>query len=112
MPFGKYKNRLLTDIPPSYLEWCLNNIADLSPYLRREMEQLVGVQPQRPATSVDVDSIRAGLREVIKRWYRHASMRHHPDHGGSNERQRVVNECYQELADGVERLSLTVRSSQ
>lgn len=26
MPFGKYKDKELSQIPSSYLDWCLNNI--------------------------------------------------------------------------------------
>lgn len=33
MPFGKYKNHELFEIPANYLEWVLDNISDLDPLL-------------------------------------------------------------------------------
>jgi hypothetical protein len=33
MPFGKYRERQLRDIPPGYLMWVLDNCDNLDPYL-------------------------------------------------------------------------------
>lgn len=40
MPFGKFKNKLITDIAqdnPDYFEWCLKNIANMDPDLKKEI---------------------------------------------------------------------------
>lgn len=37
MPFGKYRDEELEDIPTSYLEWCLREL-ELSDDLAEEME--------------------------------------------------------------------------
>jgi hypothetical protein len=40
------------------------------------------------------------LRSVLKRWYRQASRRTHPDvPGGSTEKQSIVNDCYEILSE-------------
>ncbi len=107
MPFGKHKGKRLSEIPPGYLAWCLENIEDLDYWLRHEMEIIVrAATPEAPKQLDVTQSVRSQMRETVKRWYRHASMRHHPDHGGTDERQRVVNECYEDLLSGVERLEV------
>ena len=52
MPFGKYIARLLTDIPTNYLEWLLRGVADLDPFLRADVvdvlrRRLWGCRPWR-----------------------------------------------------------------
>lgn len=43
-------------------------------------------------TVVDLEQFQQAFRARWKTWFRAASRRHHPDHGGSNERQIVLNE--------------------
>jgi uncharacterized protein (DUF3820 family) len=38
MPFGKYKDQEVEDIPSYYLEWILTNVPNLTPSLQQEME--------------------------------------------------------------------------
>jgi len=38
------------------------------------------------------------VRWSLKRWYREMSQRYHPDRGGSDVMQSVVNECYRTLS--------------
>ena len=101
MTFGKYKHVDLERVPHDYLLWVLDNIEDISPTLRRAIETSLGIGSQKPTgrqlTTVDA-------RGLVKSWYRHASTKYHPDHGGSNAAQIVVNDCYESLMKGLERL--------
>jgi hypothetical protein len=44
----------------------------------------------------------AELCTVLKTWYRGACRRFHPDHGGSNAQQIVVNDCHDALLKHIE----------
>jgi uncharacterized protein (DUF3820 family) len=106
MPFGKYKGRRLDEIPIDYLIWCVNNIDSLDSALFMEMKNLIHA---RTAKQLPIaESVRSQMRDAVKQWYRRASLKHHPDHGGSNERQLVVNECYRDLLAGVNCLEVNV----
>ena len=41
MPFGKYKGRLITEVPIGYIKWMLGNIHDLQPSLYSALRQRV-----------------------------------------------------------------------
>jgi hypothetical protein len=99
MPFGKHKGQELRDVPQDYLCWILANIQDLNSVLRDEITRVLDLTPARPDPAPAPPVSR--FRDVVKCWYRHASLRHHPDHGGSNERQRVVNEAYEDLMKAI-----------
>jgi hypothetical protein len=81
MPFGKHAGEPVETIPPDYLRWCLANVKDLSPSLRQAICKAIG-RPV-PTTSQDLRSIDAKAEERLKDWYRRASRKCHPDHGGS-----------------------------
>lgn len=49
-------------------------------------------------TILDLDRVRA----VVKQWFRAQSLLHHPDRGGSKERQALVNVAYQDLMKRLE----------
>jgi len=38
MPFGKYQDEMLGDMPKSYLEWAVDEL-DLNPWLKDAMER-------------------------------------------------------------------------
>lgn len=43
MPFGKYKNKRLIDVPAYYLIWAYENIVDLRPDLKGYIESNLDV---------------------------------------------------------------------
>ena len=47
MPFGKHKGKPLEDIPLDYIEWSLENLDDLRPSLREELENQVELRHGR-----------------------------------------------------------------
>ena len=86
MPFGKYRDQPIQEIPTKYLRWLLS--IDLWPDLRYAVDQELELRregfergpKQAPASKVDV----AG-------WYRQLSMRFHPDRGGSKQAMQAIN---------------------
>jgi uncharacterized protein (DUF3820 family) len=97
MPFGKHAGERVEDLPTDYLHWCLKNVAKLDPRLRKAMETTLGMPASQPAA--DIKPVVAKVEDRLKMWYRRATMKYHPDRGGSNEIQRVVNECYESLSE-------------
>jgi Putative quorum-sensing-regulated virulence factor len=97
MPFGIYTGEPVEDLPPDYLRWCLANLASMKPDLRREMKRVLASDPAA-TTTIHVLPAASEIQDWLKIQYRQASQRHHPDHGGSNERQLAVNEVFATLA--------------
>jgi hypothetical protein len=97
MSFGKFKGESIEDIPHDYLAWCLEHIRDLNPYLRRAMLEELGLS--EPASAGDIRPVVAKLEGGLKSWYRRMSLKHHPDHGGSNQAQIIINDCYESLCE-------------
>jgi hypothetical protein len=97
MPFGKYSGHPIEDLPSDYLHWCLINLSKMGPELRGEMKRVLAAGNLTMSTA-DVDPVIRKFDERLKTWYRHASLKHHPDLGGSNEAQIIVNECFEFLA--------------
>jgi hypothetical protein len=99
MPFGKHKGERLEDIPPDYLEWCLENLEDIDFTLRQAMLRALGRPRPAPGPSAggEIRPALARLEERLKAWYRRASLKYHPDRGGSNEAQIIVNDCYESV---------------
>ena len=85
MPFGKYKNVGLDEIPESYLLWVLEN-CDIGITLRRAIERELQVsdEPSPAATQAIAD-------DVVEAWYRTLAREFHPDWGGTHEAMKAVN---------------------
>lgn len=84
--FGKHRGKQIQDIPPAYLYWLLDNVQDLSPTLRRGIEQQLGIG--FTTTTAPPPAI---ITEIVDPWYRRLSLIHHPDRGGSHERMLAIN---------------------
>jgi hypothetical protein len=102
MPFGKYRDRLLSEIPDGYLAWLLRE-CDLSPWLRDEVQSEI---QQRHGRHEQVNQEaeaqeRAVVGGVLQGWYRQLCLRYHPDRGGSDQEMRVVNDAYERLRNMV-----------
>jgi hypothetical protein len=98
MPFGKFKGQAVGDLPPDYLEWCLANVKDLNPWLRSAMSEAIAAA--KFGERVDsAPPVVARVEQGLKGWYRRMSLKYHPDRGGSNEAQVVVNDCYESLCE-------------
>lgn len=107
MPFGKHKGKSLADVPGQYLAWLLRE-ADID----RNLALNVAAELERRQAERD-DIRRRATRErdhepgsaivdvpaILKRWFRGASMRYHPDRGGSHEVMVAINAEYQALRE-------------
>jgi hypothetical protein len=96
MPFGKYRGRLLSDFPESYLRRVLANRANANPYLldviARELRRRHHANCESDASTPPV-----AWNDIISRWYRELSRRWHPDRGGSKEAMQAINDAHERL---------------
>ena len=88
--FGKFQGRTLREIPQDYLDWLasvdLHN-EKLRAAVGEERERRIFLQEHPGAVNsrlVD-EIIQAGVRSLAKK--------HHPDHGGSDDKMIQINVC-------------------
>lgn len=90
MPWGKYRDRRLSDVPGSYLFWVLEECdstgAALKHAIRQELARRLPQPPPIRVTQPGVD------RAKILEWCRRAAIACHPDHGGSVKAMKLINE--------------------
>ncbi|OPZ66673.1 MAG: DnaJ domain protein [Candidatus Aerophobetes bacterium ADurb.Bin490] len=98
MPFGKYKNCFLSELPDAYLEWLRFDI-DLREPLRtaifreyyERFETAERAHREEKALSI-IDSA------AIKRIYRTLAQQYHPDRiGGNGDVMKGINLFYEEI---------------
>lgn len=89
MPFGKYKNLDLREVPDFYLDWLfeIELREPLKSAVRREIAKREGTDYTPAATN--------GGR--VKQIYYELALKYHPDRGGSTEAMQAVNEFYEKL---------------
>jgi hypothetical protein len=100
MPFGKYKGRLLSELPDGYLLWLLD-LPDLNPWLRRALESELARRddaPRSPGRQEGAIAL-ADLRSVVKTWFGELSRRWHPDRGGTHESGQAINQAHDRLRE-------------
>lgn len=102
MPFGKYVGWAIEDVPTDYLRWCLRTLTRLGPDLRRAMMDVVGepLEDTPPAGSAGMPRA-ADVLALVNRVCRAATLRHHPDRGGSVAAMQAVNAIRDELERAV-----------
>lgn len=107
--FGKHKGKRWEDVPADYLAWMCRN-EDMNPHLREaaryELDRREGCDDfadyaRRNAPASEAERKLAAIVPALKDAYRQASMRCHPDRGGSNEKQAAVNEFYELLTENL-----------
>jgi hypothetical protein len=59
--------------------------------------------PSRPTEPIRISNLDR-MRIVIKQWFRAESLLHHPDRGGSKEKQALINTAYQDLMKRLEEI--------
>lgn len=113
MPFGKQKGLPLEQVETGMLRWWLKKMD--SDGLRVEYREAVtavlqarGDRPPEPGRPpVGTNSTRlilaAEFRCMIKAWFGQMSKRYHPDRGGSDMQQLVVNDAYKSLMAELEK---------
>lgn len=65
MPFGKHKGQEIHTIPPDYLRWCRDNVANLNGYLLRAVLAGLEGEPFEPPTVEE--RIDKGIQEMLER---------------------------------------------
>ena len=110
MPFGKYRDQDLDDIPDSYLLWVLNNVESLNPFLRRAIlsrldldEPAPSPPPPRPNRGPDLSRLRDEVMAEVRRVRRRLAAQMHPDRGGDVRAMQLVNAAADELEAAVQR---------
>jgi hypothetical protein len=109
MPFGKYRDRPMSEIPLDYLGWVLHECRGLRPWLRAavqaEFDRRVNREPEWEG-DYDPEPTRhpppADWPELLRRWHRKLCLRYHPDRGGTHEQMLVVQDARQTLQDLLE----------
>ena len=94
MPFGKHEGVPLHDLPWTYLQWLSEQewIHTKRPTLAAAIRAELAL---RDGLAVPV--VPARVVELIEGGFRATAMKHHPDHGGSNEAMREVIERYRKM---------------
>jgi hypothetical protein len=107
MHFGKYRDRRVCDVPPGYLAWCLRELRDLDPHLRRVMQE--SLERRGAAAAEEGGDGAAGgavmpvaeLRERLRDWWRPLAFQHHPDRGGSPATMAALNDAKDKLFEAL-----------
>lgn len=96
MPWGKYRDYNIEDIPSSYLIWLIEsaNCDDIG--ILHESKDILA---ERLGLS-EIKSDKPYLNPQIKKIYRQMCHKYHPDHGGSNEQMRAIYDFYTKLNEG------------
>lgn len=116
--FGKHKGKAFHEIPTDYLEWILRadagdeetRKAAVIEYRRRiqECDHLGDIFSEHVRRSLrqkitDTECVPKNMlwavQEIIKEGFVHASLKHHPDRGGSSERMRELLSARKWLAE-------------
>lgn len=98
MPFGKHKGKNLSDVPPDYLYWVLENCTRLSPFLRAKITAELGI-----CEVSDVPDKSQDLEKIVNKIYLKLSPRFHPDRGGSHEAMLALNSFRDEVRAEIKR---------
>jgi hypothetical protein len=123
MPFGKYRDEPIDEIPTTYLHWVLANIADLEADLHNAIKREVQDrayghhrEPRRdarreayrepasnPRPQQNPERVQSRIVDAVQRCRRKLAAVLHPDRGGSTELMQTTNGVFDDLADEVRR---------
>ncbi len=91
MPFGKYQNWRIENLPDDYLEWLL------SIDLRKPLLQAVQSEAQRRGLILKDPPSTLVIAQLIVVGYKQLAKKYHPDCGGSHMDMVRLNEAYENL---------------
>jgi hypothetical protein len=99
MRFGKYRGQALSEIPSSYLRWCLRELEHLSDDLHdamaAELDSRDSYGPIRhPPSGPPVD-----WPCIVRKWHSEMALQFHPDRGGSVEVMQAINHAADRLRE-------------
>src|SRR6185436_14020131 len=87
MPYGKYKDWDVSDVPREYLEWLHTKTSEDSLRLKAELDRRAAIEESR-GTWID---------QIIKAGYRALASKHHPDVGGTDADMKEINASNEKL---------------
>jgi len=102
LPFGKYKGRLVREVPTSYLEWATETVT-LPPGLREAIREELERRRRHSRANGRASPLALAVPdpevalEVITAGKRALALKYHPDRGGQTERMRKVLEAAEAL---------------
>lgn len=96
IPWGKHVNKDTTDVPLSYLAWMIES-ADLSRNYTLKKEVVSEIKIRMELIFPSIDNQKKQQPEIIS-VVRKLCLACHPDHGGSVNAMKIVNEL-RELVD-------------
>lgn len=103
MPWGKHRDKDLSEVPLGYLAWALEEADSLDWRLRDELVSEVGrrlglVRPGHPVGAPPRQSrSESELAAAFDRWFRAAVLRVHPDRGGDAAMMAMLNNLRDEF---------------
>ena len=89
MPWGKFRDTPLAEVPLSYLAWCLEQ-GYPRPALRAAIAAELAMRlklprPDPPPSPGPVPvPLRPAARDIVRAGFRSAAAKAHPDHGGTD----------------------------
>jgi hypothetical protein len=103
MDFGKHCGRRVSEVPTSYLRWVIREATEISPWLRRciqdEVARRDGGRHDTPQPPPRQSGAMVNIGEVVRQWWREMALRYHPDRGGSTEVMQALNNAHQRLRE-------------
>jgi uncharacterized protein (DUF3820 family) len=125
MPFGKYKDKPINEIDPTYLEWVLANCQQIYPDLKRAICATLGLEVTDDPKDKEIADLQAAMTELrqknlvsrleaydqgyqdgksehidneVKEWHQSLVQ----EYQGSPEAMKVVRDAYDRLQKGLE----------
>jgi hypothetical protein len=95
MPFGRWRGHRLDALPDGYLEWLRSRRLrePLRSYVEREHRRRFASDPAAAAGGFLPAELRDAAGSIVTAGYHALARQVHPDHGGSNEDMRRVNDA-------------------
>lgn len=93
LQFGKYKGMDAAEVPTDYLKWLGRTQTASLRELRADMRKLNLVTSEDTTVTYRTVGLTQLQMEMLEAGYRHFARQRHPDHGGTNEAMRDLNDA-------------------
>ena len=91
--FGKYKGKDAADVPTDYVKWLERTQTASLRELRAQMRKLGLTTSQDTTVTYRAAGLTPLQLEMMELGYRNLARQRHPDHGGSNDAMRDLNDA-------------------
>jgi uncharacterized protein (DUF3820 family) len=93
LQFGKYKGKDAAEVPTDYVKWLERTQTASLQELRAQMRKLGLTTSQDTTVTYRTEGLTPLQVEMMEAGYRHLARQRHPDHGGSNDAMRDLNDA-------------------